>query len=163
MKKNEGYLSLFRAEKTGLPALRKRPCLMDLRNLPIGELRQLWAEMWGKTPHSRMGRTMLEKSIIYKQREQQGLGLTPAQKSRLNQLVQKYKDDPTFFDTPSNQLKPGIRLVKMHEGKKHSVLVKSDHYEYNGLIYFSLSSIANNITGTKVDGKEFFGIKISGC
>ena len=110
-----------------------------------------------------MGRTMLEKSIIYKQREQQGLGLTPAQKSRLNQLVQKYKDDPTFFDTPSNQLKPGIRLVKMHEGKKHSVLVKSDHYEYNGLIYFSLSSIANNITGTKVDGKEFFGIKISGC
>lgn len=135
---------------------------MDLQNLPISELRQLWAEMWGKIPHSRMGRTMLVKSIQHKQREREGRGLTPEQQARLDQLVQKYKNNPTCFDTPSGQLKPGIRLVKMHEGKKHCVLVKSDRYEYNGLIYFSLSSIANNITGTKVDGKEFFGIKISG-
>ena len=132
---------------------------MDLQNLPIGELRQLWAEMWGKTPHSRMGRTMLEKSIIYKQREQQGLGLTPEQRLRLEQLVQQYKNNPACFDVPLNPLKPGVRLVKMHKGKKHCVLVNADYFEYRDLKWFSLCSIANDITGKKIDGWKFFGIK----
>lgn len=114
---------------------------MDLRNLPIAELRQLWAEMWGKTPHLRMGRTMLEKSIAYKKREREGHGLTPEQQARLDQLIQQYKNDPTCFDTPSSPLKAGVRLVKMHKGKKHCVLVKDDRYEYNGLILFAVREI----------------------
>ena len=132
---------------------------MNLRNLPISELRQLWLEMWGKVPHSRMGRALLEKSIQYKQREREGLGLTVEQQERLDQLVQQYKRDPKCFDISPDQLKPGIRLVKMHKGKKHCVLVKDDRYEYNGLIYFNLSSIANDISGRKVNGWEFFGLK----
>lgn len=132
---------------------------MDLRNLPITELRQIWSELWDKTPHSRMGRTMLVKSIEYKQRERNGRGLTPEQQARLDQLVQQYKNDPTCFDTPSNSLKSGVRLVKMYEGKKHCVRVNGNRYEYNGLIYFDLSRIANDITGRKIDGWEFFGLK----
>ncbi len=106
-----------------------------------------------------MGRTMLEKSIVHKQREKEGRGLTPEQQARLDELAQQYKCDSKCFDISPDQLKPGIRLVKIHEGKKHCVLVKSDRYEYNGLIYFDLSRIANDITGKKINGWEFFGIK----
>ena len=132
---------------------------MNLQQLPINELRQLWSELWSKTPHSRMGRTMLVKSIQYKQCEEEGHGLTPEQQARLDQLIRQYKQNPDCFDVPESPLKSGVRLVKMYEGKKHCVRVNGNCYEYGGLIYFDLSRIANDITGKKIDGWEFFGLK----
>lgn len=131
----------------------------DLKNLDIRELRELWSQLWSRTPHTRMGRTMLEKSILYKQREQQGLGLTPEQKAHLDQLVQQYKNNPKCFDVPSNPLKPGVRLVRMYKEKKYCVVVQPNYFEYRDLKWFSLCAIANDITGTKTDGWKFFGIK----
>lgn len=47
----------------------------------------------------------------------------------------------------------------MHEGRKHSVLVKAEGFEYQGQIYSSLSKIANDITGKRWNGWVFFGLK----
>ena len=55
--------------------------------------------------------------------------------------------------------KPGTRLVRMHEGRKHSVLVKAEGFEYQGRVYSSLSKIANEITGKHWNGWVFFGLK----
>lgn len=135
--------------------------LGNLKKLPLLELRQMWIRAWGKEPHSRIGRTMLQKSLEYKIREREGHGLTPEQHARLNQLLKQYKRNPTFLDG-NGPLKPGTRLVRMHEGKKHSVLVKADGFEYQGQIYNSLSKIANEITGKRWNGWVFFGLKKMG-
>lgn len=122
----------------------------------IQELRGRWGEAWGRQPHSRIGRTMLKKSLTYKTSEK---SLTPEQQARLNQLIKQYKRNPACFNEPRGPLKPGTRLVRMHNGKKHSVLVRTDGFEYTGQTYSSLSKIANHITGKRWNGWVFFGLK----
>ena len=77
----------------------------------------------------------------------------------IDHIVKEYKRNPTRFDERSGPLKPGTRLVRMHKGKKHSVLVKTDGFEYAGQTYSSLSKIANDITGKRWNGWVFFGLK----
>jgi len=130
----------------------------NFTKLPLNELRQMWAHAWGREAYARIGRTMLEKSLEYKIREREGQGLSAEQQARLEQLVREYKRKPACFDG-NGPLKPGIRLVRMHNGKKHSVLVKADGFEYGGHTYSSLSKIANDITGKRWNGWIFFGLK----
>lgn len=124
--------------------------------LEIKQLRRKWALVWKISPHPRIGRTMLEKSLAYKT---SGTHLTPEQQTRLNHLIAKYKRNPTTFDKHNESLKPGTRLVRTYKGKKHSVLVKAGGFEYAGQNYNSLSKIANDITGKRWNGWVFFGLK----
>lgn len=57
----------------------------------------------------------------------------------------------------------GTKLIREFKGKKYSVTVMSDGYEFNGIRYKSLSAIANEITGTRWNGKKFFGLLQAEC
>jgi hypothetical protein len=133
--------------------------LKELRLLELAELRRRWAEAWGIQPHARIGRLMLERSLAYKLRERRGEGLTPEQQKRLDFLVSSYKRRPAAFEAGPLSLKPGTRLVRNFRGKQHSVLVKTDGFEYEGNFYTSLSQVASDIAGTRWNGKTFFGLK----
>lgn len=133
--------------------------ISHLTNLSIEELRQEWASAWSLQPHVRIGRSMLEKSLAYKQR---GKDLTLDQQKRLEKLVRQYKRNPNCFDENVPVLKPGTRLVRNWNGIRHSVLVQAAGYEYKGKIYGSLSQIASEITGTRWNGWIFFGLKKKG-
>ena len=50
-------------------------------------------------------------------------------------------------------------LIREFKGKKYEIKVLENGYEYGGKIYKSLSAIANYITGTRWNGKVFFGVK----
>ena len=52
----------------------------------------------------------------------------------------------------------GPRLIREFKGRKYSVTVIQNGYEYNGKKYKSLTAIANEITGTRWNGKKFFGV-----
>ena len=123
--------------------------------LVLSELRKRWAEVWGIQPHKGIGRTMLEKSLDYKKEG----GLTPEQKTRLDQLIKQYKRNPRSFDEGCAALKPGTRLIRNWKGKRHAVTVKTDGFDYQGQHYTSLSQIANNITKSRWNGRVFFGVK----
>ena len=131
----------------------------NLEILSLPELRQKWGKAWDSIPHARIGRIMLVKSLAYKN----DVGLAPEIEARLSHLIQQYKRNPRCFDEVDGILKPGTRLVRKHEGKKHTVLVKTDGFEYEGKIYNSLSKIANDITGSKWNGWVFFGLKKVGA
>lgn len=113
----------------------------------------------GMAPHAKIGRTMLEKSLAYKLREQEAGGLDPDLRERLKKLVSGYKRNPRCFDDNIQRLKPGTRLVKIWKETRHSVLVLVNGFEYDGRIYSSLSEIAATITGSRWNGWVFFGIK----
>jgi hypothetical protein len=98
--------------------------LHDIQSLTLGELRNQWAQAWDKKPHTRIGRTMLEKSLVFKHHQ-----IDPAIKKRLDQLVKNYKRSPQCFDERIH-LKPGVRLSRTWRGKKHDVTVKTDGFEY---------------------------------
>ncbi len=131
------------------------------KDLPLKELRAIWAKEWGKDPNTKVGRTMIEKSLAFKRWEQETGGLTPEQTERLEKLVSAYKRNPDSFIDQSSYLKPGTRFVKIYKGRKHSVTVTSSGFEYDGKEWSSLSEIANSITGSRWNGWLFFGVKKS--
>ncbi len=132
-------------------------------NLPLEDLRRLWAAAWEMVPHARIGQAMLEKSLAFKMREARGDSLSAEQRERLDQLVTAYKRNPKFFDEGLSELKPGMRLVKSYKGEHHSVLVHANGFEYRDKHYGSLSEIASAISGTRWNGWVFFGLKKSGA
>lgn len=125
------------------------------KNILLRELRQMWADVWGKEPNERLGRALLETSIAFKLSNT----LAPELQSRLDQLIKTYKRNPKFFDERCKALKPGTQLIRSWKGKTHTVLVKANGFDFQGRLYTSLSQIANDITGTRWNGHVFFGLK----
>ena len=77
---------------------------------------------------------------------------TSEETKRLKDLVSKYKRNPQSFDSGHKSLKPGTRLARIYNGKKHNVLVTQNGFEYNGRRYNSLSKIVNDMTGSRWNG-----------
>lgn len=126
----------------------------NVQELPLVELRQMWAQAWRKKPAERLGRALLEASLAFKLSN----NLPEELQSRLDQLIKTYKRNPKCFDVRCDALKPGTQLMRSWKGKKHTVLVKSDGFDFQGRHYRSLSQIANDITGTRWNGHLFFGL-----
>ena len=78
---------------------------------------------------------------------------------KINKLVEQY-DKTQKVENESNVLSiaDGTKLVREFKGKRYTVIVLNDGYEFNGEKYKSLSAIANKITGTRWNGKKFFGV-----
>ena len=131
----------------------------DLSELSLEQLRRQWKAKWGLSPHKFIGRVMLEKSLEFKLLESDGYGLNLEQKEKLDKLIQDYKKNPKLLDRHNQLLKSGTKLVRTYKGKKYSVIVKDDGFEYDGQIYSSLTKIANSITGTHWNGWIFFGLR----
>jgi len=131
----------------------------DPAALSLDELRSRWADIWGKVPGQRIGRSMLEKSLEYRLWEIETGGLSAEQQTELSRHISAYKRSANHFDENRSDIKPGTRLVRNWKGERHSVTVIADGYEYKNKKYFSLSEIASQITGTRWNGWLFFGIK----
>ena len=54
---------------------------------------------------------------------------------------------------------PGTRLVRIWNDRRYEVVAQSEGFEYDGRIFRSLSAVAREITGTRWNGKVFFGLK----
>lgn len=78
---------------------------------------------------------------------------------KINRLVAQYEKTLCVEISDSSlKISNGTKLVREFKGKRHSVTVISAGYEYDGQNYKSLSAIANLITGTRWNGKKFFGV-----
>lgn len=54
---------------------------------------------------------------------------------------------------------PGTRLVRVWNDRRYEVTVLADGYEFESRTFRSLSAVAREITGTRWNGKVFFGLK----
>lgn len=124
----------------------------------LAELRKTWTDYWGKEPHNKIGRVMLERSLAFKKWEEDH-GISPDVQIRLNEIIQRYKRNPTYFDEGQNILKPGTKIVRTFKGKQLDVTVLTNGFEYRQKHYTSLSQIASDITGSRWNGWVFFGLK----
>ena len=78
---------------------------------------------------------------------------------RLLALANEAKADKVAPLPVSTLLRPGMQLVRSWHGKTHSVVVTEHGFLWNGNCHSSLSSIAQAITGTKLSGPRFFGLR----
>lgn len=78
---------------------------------------------------------------------------------QIDKLVDKYaKGISTFTPSLSLEIKTGTKLIREFKGRKYEVIKLDNGYQFNDNVYKSLSAIANEITGTRWNGKKFFGI-----
>lgn len=88
---------------------------------------------------------------------------SPELKSQIKKLVDKFETSEPFNSNDIKKLQTkssltGKRLLREYNGKTHEVKVLEQGYSYNDKIYKSLSAIAFEITGTRWNGKRFFGV-----
>jgi len=139
--------------------------LATLQTLTLEQLREKWLDLYGSDP-PRYKRQFLIKRLAYRIQELFYGGLSETAKARLWQIAQ---DDPvaTVEGKVSEERKskenilPGTRCVQVWNDRRYEVTVRENGFEYDGRIFRSLSAVAREITGTRWNGKVFFGLKKS--
>ena len=85
--------------------------------------------------------------------------LSPEIQHKIDKLVEEYdKTQRVEKDNKVLSIADGTKLIREFKGRRYSVTVLQNGYDYNGKRYKSLSAIANKITGTRWNGKKFFGV-----
>jgi len=139
-------------------------------------LRERFAVCYGHTPMTR-NRAHLTKKILWAaQRDAYGDISEVARKKALaiaddRDVKCRFSETPcSAKDTsggrsvrlalqPETKPLPGSILTRDYQGKQIRVLVLEDGFEWEGNFYKSLSATARAITGTRWNGKIFFGLK----
>jgi hypothetical protein len=128
--------------------------IASLEDLTVPELHQLWKEYFHK-PTNAINKSYLINIIAYKIQEDKYGGLSDETKFQLNKNIKENNKRITKLETKKT-IKPGTELVKIYKNNEFRVTVINEGFEFNGLIYKSLTKIANIITGQKISGPRFF-------
>ena len=86
--------------------------------------------------------------------------LSPQIKRKIDKFVEQYAKTQTIPDVKDTtvNLSAGTKLIREFKGRKYEVLVRESGYQFKEKMYKSLSPIANEITGSRWNGKKFFGV-----
>ena len=148
--------------------------LARLPSMSRGELLDLWCGYFEQPPPKAASRSLLERAVAYAMQERQFGGLSSRTRRDLRRIAKSGHmtrsgqaklsgaDDicstgrPDRAKAPGELLRPGMRLVREWQGRRHIVDVRDDGFLWNDKVYRSLSSVASEITGAKWSGPRFF-------
>ena len=146
--------------------------IATLQRLPIGQLRQRFAELFGEvTPAS--NRTWLVKRIAWRLQALAEGDLSERARRRAAELA---RDADLRLNPPRSQTAtaippepvtapapvdprvppPGTILTRPYKGQLVQVQVLTEGFAYAGRVYPSLSAVAKAVTGSHCNGYYFF-------
>jgi len=138
-----------------------------LRAMQVPELVVRYEAVYGKPPRVKH-REWLWKRVAWKIQEQRFGGLSAAAKRRIDELIAEIElplgeDRRTVtgvLRARVNAADPpvGTTLVRSWHGRDVHVRVVEGGYEHEGVAYKSLSAAARAITGSRWNGRLFFGL-----
>ena len=136
--------------------------LAALKTAAIPALKQQWRELFGAEPPP-YNRRFLESRLGYRIQELAYGGLKPETLVRLEVLGQQFDGGKIIIRRMRGEDRPiaGTMLIREYQGVEYVVTVTRTGYEYAGQPYKSLSAIARAITGTRWNGRVFFGLRSS--
>ena len=134
--------------------------LGSLEDMNVAELKTRFQELYGFECGATNAKS-LRNRIAYKLQEINLGGLSVEDRNLLEKLAD---DDPVanlnFKNARPRPPAKGARLRREWKGKTYDVTAVSEKcYELDGVQYKSLSAVARAITGTRWNGKLFFGVK----
>ncbi len=151
-----------------------------LRDAGVAELQQRYREVYGEEPRSRH-RGFLWKRIAWRLQALSEGDLTERARRRAMELANdadlRVRSPRSFGNacapspaaltvtgpiSPGHDPRlpmPGTLLRREYRGRRVSVMVLEDGFEWEGEVYKTLSSIAKKITGIQWNGYAFFGLK----
>jgi hypothetical protein len=149
----------------------------DLRRMTVGQLRRKHLELFGEEIRSNH-KEFLFKRIAWRMQAMAEGGLSERARRRAVELandadlrIRAPKNtfvDPTgchgnataSLDPAADPRLPmvGEIISREYKGRRISVEVRANGFDYDGKLYRSLSSIARQVTGTQWNGFAFFGL-----
>jgi hypothetical protein len=130
-----------------------------LKNADRNNLLTEWEKLFGKPAPNRCGMEFLRGNVVYKLEEQFYGALSYSTKQKLRKLYEAFKADPNYQPAGKISLmRAGTKLVREYKGQIYEITALEKGFSFQGKRYASLSKIATEITGTRWNGKKFFGI-----
>ncbi len=136
-----------------------------LKTLSRNDLIKRWYKYFNEEPPSGAKKEFLIKHIAWQMQAKKYGGYSAQTLKQLEKLAQKISNKSEISESDIKisprqilEIKPGTKLIREHHEIKHEVIVLENGFSYNGERYKSLSAIAYKITGTKWNGKRFFGL-----
>jgi hypothetical protein len=147
-------------ERTRKSVLRQ---MAMLRSMSLDQLREKWLDLYGTEP-PKYKKQFLIKRLAYRIQELFYGGLSEQVKAHLRQAAlndpvatvnRRIPEDRKACET----ILPGTRFVRIWKDRRYEVVAQAEGFEFDGRIFKSLSAVAREITGTRWNGKVFFGLK----
>ncbi len=132
----------------------------ELKTLSKDELCIKWFDIFNIPAPEHLSKSYLIKHVAW----QMEFGGLPANlQKQINKLVEQYPKTKSIKPKDISKVQKfevtnGTRFIREFRGKKHEVTALDKGFNYNDKTYKSLSAIANEITGTRWNGKKFFGV-----
>ena len=138
----------------------------ELQHLAADQLAERYTALFGKPPRIR-NVAWLRRQVAWKLQERELGGLSERASARLDELIHGL--DVRLGTPPPPPPKQaaqaaargpmvGTTIVKRWRDQDLRVDVREGGFEWNGVLYKSLSGVAKAITGTGWNGKLFFGL-----
>jgi hypothetical protein len=136
------------------------PDLSKLPDLSFNELDTLWRTYLGGTVPKQLPKFLQSRMLAYSLQVQQTGGLSKAATRSLDQAAIDLEAgrEPSLPYPAEQRLKPGIVIMREHDGVHQRVMVLDEGFAWNGKTYGSLSAVAKAMTGTNWNGQRFFGL-----
>ena len=144
--------------------------LAALQKMSLEELQNKWRDLYGSEP-PQFRKPFLVKRLSYRVQELFYGGISEETKEKLAKIAsadpfvsclqintqngKRLRGKPMSGEIPV----AGTRFIREWNGRHYEVTARERGFEYNGKMYRSLSAVATEITGTKWNGKVFFGLK----
>ena len=122
------------------------------------EIEKNWLKVFGTELPKYVHKAYAEKYLKW---QKENNGIDKSIQKQIDRLVENFENgnmDNIPLNTTKIEIKTGTKLIRDFKGIKHEVIKLENGFEYNGNFYKSLSAIANLITGTRWNGKKFFGL-----
>ncbi len=134
--------------------------LQALEKMGIEQLREKFHELFGFETDS-INPQAVRRRVAYRIQEIHLGGLSETEEALLDQLAD---NDPqaNLAKQPTRKVSNnvGTMFAREWKGKRYEVIYRGNNqYEYAGVFYRSLTAVATAITGTKWNGRAFFGVK----
>lgn len=139
-----------------------RQQLFKLNGLSIDQLKLKWAELFKNSPPN-FGKKILIKELAYKIQMLTGKSSVSQDEVKISMRLAKKK----LVEEKTKKLKQviimppiGSTIRTTYKGKEYIAKVLGEKkFEYDGMIYKSLSAIATDIAGVRWSGYAFFKLK----
>src|SRR3954447_3174840 len=140
--------------------------IAQLRDLDLKALQARWHSLRGRPAPRHLPKHLLLRLLAYQLQAAVHGDLDPATRRYLAQVAQadtSGTSEPVSVPAPSSPVvRPGTVLVREWAGGVCHVTALDDGFAWNGATYRSLSQVARAITGTRWNGRRFFGVATNG-
>jgi hypothetical protein len=140
-----------------------------IKALDLDGLRLQWRNRFAKRAPKGLPKGLLARALIYRVQADALGDLDPGLVRVLENYAARDHDGVGEDATGVNKqfhrrtaaslaVKPGSVLIREWNGRAHRVMALEDGFAWEGRDYRSLSEIARTITGTRWNGRRFFGV-----